>query len=325
MRDPYQVLGVAKTASEAEIKKAFRTLAKKHHPDTHAGDAGAQKRFQEISAAYDIVGDKDKRAKFDAGEIGPDRNARGFDPRDGRRRLRSARFPPGALSAWRRQRQPRLSFHLGQCRRRPRRRAGFSAEDLFADFSAARGRRAGSAQAQKGEDFSAAVTVSFEEAAAGGTRRVVLANGEQIDVKIPVGVKDGQVIRVKGRGGAGRGGGANGDILLSVTVAPHPLHDPRRQRSEDGPAGHAERGVARRQGDSSHPDRSGFAHGAAGFQHRHGAAAEGQGHPRPWQLPEPAGDLYVRLTVWLPDKPDADLKHFAEGWAGAYDPRAKMR
>ena len=81
MRDPYQVLGVAKTASEAEIKKAFRSLAKKHHPDTHPGDTKAKQRFQEISGAYDIVGDKDKRAKFDAGEIDEAGNPRGFDPR----------------------------------------------------------------------------------------------------------------------------------------------------------------------------------------------------------------------------------------------------
>src|ERR1700692_203564 len=78
MKDPYDILGVAKTANEAEIKKAFRALAKKHHPDKHAGDAGAQKRFQEISGAYDILGDKEKRAQYDAGAIGPDGNAKGF-------------------------------------------------------------------------------------------------------------------------------------------------------------------------------------------------------------------------------------------------------
>lgn len=83
MKDPYEILGVSKTANEADIKKAFRTLAKKHHPDKHAGDAAAQKRFQEISGAYDILGDKDKRAQFDAGAIGPDGNPRGFDPRAG--------------------------------------------------------------------------------------------------------------------------------------------------------------------------------------------------------------------------------------------------
>ena len=69
MRDPYEILGVSRSASEAEIKKAFRSLAKKHHPDTHAGDKNAQKKFQEISGAYEIVGDKEKRAKFDAGRV----------------------------------------------------------------------------------------------------------------------------------------------------------------------------------------------------------------------------------------------------------------
>src|SRR5579864_8707034 len=80
MRDPYDVLGVSKKASDAEINKAFRSLAKKHHPDTHQGDSNAQKRFQEISAAYDILGDKEKRGKFDRGEIDANGNARGFDP-----------------------------------------------------------------------------------------------------------------------------------------------------------------------------------------------------------------------------------------------------
>src|SRR5215472_1612923 len=81
MRDPYQVLGLSRSASDAEIKKAFRALAKKHHPDTRGGDAAAQKRFQEISAAYDILGDREKRARFDSGEIDAGGNPRGFDPR----------------------------------------------------------------------------------------------------------------------------------------------------------------------------------------------------------------------------------------------------
>ena len=116
--------------------------------------------------------------------------------------------------------------------------AGF--EDIFANLmGGGRGARART-RAAKGEDFSAAVTVSFAEAATGGTRRVVLQNGEQIDVKIPVGVKDGQVVRVKGRGGAGRGGGPNGDILLHGLGRAPSLHDPRRQRYPHGPAGDAE-------------------------------------------------------------------------------------
>ena len=199
MKDPYEILGVAKTANESEIKKAFRNLAKKHHPDKHAGDAAAQKRFQEISGAYDILGDKEKRAQFDAGAIGADGNPRGFDPRQGG-------FGPGGF----RQGNPfgggaggpgGREFHFS-FDDAPGGAAGF--EDIFADLMGA-GRRGGKAQprAAKGEDFSVAVTVSFAEGAIGGTRRVVLPIGEQIDVKIPVGVKDSQVVRVKGRGGAG--------------------------------------------------------------------------------------------------------------------------
>ncbi len=139
---------------------------------------------------------------------------------------------------------------------------GFNAEDLFAEFLGGGRGRGGRGKAQKGEDFSADVTVSFEEAANGGTRRVVLANGEQIDVKIPVGVKEGQVIRVKGRGGAGRGG-PNGDVLLQVQVAPPPLYDPRRQRPAHGPAGDPERGGTGGQGAGADPHRDGEPDGAA--------------------------------------------------------------
>src|SRR5215469_16234731 len=130
MRDPYEVLGVAKTASEAEIKKAFRNLAKKHHPDKHPGDSGAQKRFQEISGAYDIVGDKDKRAKFDAGEIDAAGNPRGFDPRQG------GGFRQGGPG----------DFHFTWTNTEgdSDQAEGFRAEDLFADlFGSGLGGRGG--------------------------------------------------------------------------------------------------------------------------------------------------------------------------------------
>ncbi len=127
MQDPYSVLGVAKTASEADIKKAFRNLAKKHHPDTHGGDANAKKKFQEISAAYDIVGDKDKRAKFDRGEIDANGNPRGFDPGGG--------FRPGGFGG-----QgpfgggnPRDSQYTWQ-NAGGEQAEGFRAEDLFSDL-----------------------------------------------------------------------------------------------------------------------------------------------------------------------------------------------
>ena len=151
MRDPYDVLGVSKSASEAEIKKAFRSLAKKHHPDTHAGDAAAQKRFQEISAAYDIVGDKEKRAKFDRGEIDSGGNPRGFDPR-------AHGYEGGPRGG------PR-DFHFTWNNQDGETAEGFRAEDIFADLFGGGGRRGRRQQPRQGESYEIAVTVSFEEAA----------------------------------------------------------------------------------------------------------------------------------------------------------------
>src|SRR5689334_21152528 len=151
MKDPYEVLVVAKNASEADIKKGFRTLAKKHHPDKHAGDAAAQKRFQEISGAYDILGDKEKRAQFDAGAIGADGNPRGFDPRQGGFRQGHPFGFGGGGNAGARE----FHFSFDDA---PGGAAGF--EDIFSDLMGGGRRGARAARAAKGEDFSASVTVS---------------------------------------------------------------------------------------------------------------------------------------------------------------------
>jgi DnaJ-class molecular chaperone len=312
MKDPYEVLGVAKSASEAEIKKAFRALAKKHHPDKHAGDAAAQKRFQEISGAYDILGDKDKRAQFDAGAIGADGNPRGFDPRASGFRQGNP-FGGGASGPGGRE------FHFS-FDDNPGGPAGF--EDIFADLmGGGRRGRGGTARPAKGEDFSAAVTVSFGEAATGGTRRVVLQNGEQIDVKIPVGVKDGQVVRVKGRGGAGRGGGPSGDILLSVSVAPHPW------MTRDGNDIRMDLPVTLKEAvlgaKVPAPTLTGTVSLSVPPNSNTGTLLRLKGKGIAAQ--DGAGDLYVRLVVSLPDRPDEALQTFLQGWPGDYDPRAKMR
>ncbi|MCP5410594.1 MAG: J domain-containing protein [Alphaproteobacteria bacterium] len=320
MRDPYTVLGVSRTASEADIKKAFRALAKKHHPDKHAGDADAQKTFQEISGAYDILGDKDKRAKFDAGEIDGAGNPRGFDPRahgfqqgspfgagfggfkaggapGGGREFKFTWDNPGSESA--------------------------SFEDIFADMMGGGRRARGAQRAQRGEDFAAKVTVSFDEAVGGGTRRVVLQNGEQIDVKIPVGVKDGQVVRVKGRGGAGRSGAPNGDILLTVHVAPHPF------MTRDGSDIRMDLPITLKEavlgGKVPVPTPSGTLSLTVPAGSNTGSTLRLKGKGVPAHGSQGAGDFYVRLVVSLPDKPDEALKSFAEGWNTAYDPRAKLR
>lgn len=324
MRDPYQVLGVAKSASEADIKKAFRSLAKKHHPDTHAGDESAKKRFQEISAAYDVLGDKDKRAKFDAGEIDAAGNPRGFDPRAGGFRANPFGFggaPGGGQGGGERE------FHFSWDDRGGAQ--GFSAEDIFADLMGggrARGGR-GAPRPARGEDFAVAITASFAESVMGGTRRIVLANGEQIDVKIPAGLKDGQQIRAKGRGGAGRQGGPNGDVLIQVTVAPHPY------LSRDGNDLRMDLPVTLKEAVLGAkvpvPTLSGTLNLTIPPNSNSGAVLrlKGKGVPAHGGATnsEPAGDLYVRLVVALPDPPDAALRNFVEGWHSSFDPRARMK
>lgn len=307
MSDPYKTLGVAKTASEAEIKKAFRSLAKKHHPDAHPGDQKAKQRFQEISAAYDVIGDKEKRAKFDSGEIDASGNPRGFDPRA--HGFRGSPFGGGG--------ERDFHFAWGQGEEQP----GFSAEDIFADILGGRRGGARGTRPARGEDFQIAVTVSFAEAIQGGTRRIVLQNGEQIDVKIPAGLREGQQIRVKGRGGAGRNGGPAGDILIQAHVAAHPFitRDGNDLRMDlpvtlkEAVLG-AKVPVPTLGGNLNLTIPAGSNTGSVLRLKGKGVPVAG-GH----------GDLYVRLVVSLPDGPDAELTRFAQGWNTDYDPRAKMR
>jgi DnaJ-class molecular chaperone len=323
-RDPYQVLGVSKNASEAEIKKAFRALAKKHHPDTKGGDPAAQKRFQEISAAYDVVGDKDKRKKYDAGEIDEAGNPRGFDPRQGggfqgdpfgfgRGGGRAGGGPGDYHFTW-------TNEDGGETAQ------GFRAEDIFSDLfgGLGGGRRGGGARApRRGQDFAAQATVSFDEAANGGTRRISLANGEQIDVKIPPGLKDGQQIRLKGRGGAGANGGPAGDVLLSVSVAPHPFF------TRDGNNLKMDLPITLKEatlgGKVPVPTLTGTVQLTIPPNSNSGSMLRLKGKGIPARGAEPAGDLYVKLVVSLPDTSDPELKKFVESWDAVYDPRAKLK
>ncbi len=316
MRDPYEILGVPKSASEAEIKKAFRALAKKHHPDKHAGDKDAQKKFQEISGAYDVLGDKDKRAKFDAGEIDAAGNPKGFDPRQGGGGFNAGPF--GGFGGG--GQQGARDFHFTWDNASGETQEGFKPEDLFSDLFGGRAGRRGARQPARGEDFSVATTISFDEAAKGGTRRVVMPNGEQIDVKIPVGVKEGQQVRVKGRGGAGRNGGPPGDILIDIQIAPHP--NMTREGNDirmDLPVTLKEAVLG---GKVPVQTLTGTVALSVPPNSNTGATLrlKGKGIAPAGGT---AGDLYVRLVVTLPEKPDADLTRFAEDWKTDYDPRAK--
>jgi DnaJ-class molecular chaperone len=305
MRDPYDVLGVSKSASEAEIKKAFRGLAKKHHPDKHAGDAAAQKRFQEISAAYDIVGDKEKRAKFDQGVIDANGNPRGFDPGAGG-------FRPGAGPG-------NFHFNWGDAEAAE---GGFRAEDILGEIFGGGGGGGRRRRARRGEDYSLATTIGFEEAARGGTRRVTLPDGRELDLRIPIGVRDGQQIRLKGQGGPGRENGPSGDLLLTMRVASHPwlMRDGNDLRM-DLPVTLKEAVLG---GKANVPTLSGPVTLTIPAGSNTGRSLRLKGKGIPAHAGQPAGDLYVKVVVMLPDKPDQALKDFSAGWNADYDPRAKL-
>jgi DnaJ-class molecular chaperone len=202
--DLYAVLGVPKTATQSEIKAAFRKLAKKYHPDLNPGDKDAEAKFKQIGTAFDILGDEEKRKRYDAGEIDSEGNER--IPQGGF--YRDYATNPGEGFKY------STSSH------------GFgNLEDLFEFFGqGVSGRRtAGKAQIQfPGEDAHYRMKVSFQEAATGAEKRITLPDGAELTVKIPEGLRDGQVIRLKGKGHPGYGGGPPGDALITVEVEPHP-------------------------------------------------------------------------------------------------------
>jgi DnaJ-class molecular chaperone len=232
MRDPYAVLGVPRSASETEIKKAFRREAKKYHPDTHPNDPKAKEKFAEINAAYEIVGDAEKRRKFDAGEIGPDGKPRftGFEGFGGY---------PGGEGGFRRGGgfggQPggdaraaedilndifgdAFSGYAAGASPRGRRRAS------AADFGFAAGPGAGpQAAAARGQDVIVTARVRIEDIVGSGKTRVSLPGGRMLDVKIPPGFDPGQQVRLKGQGGEGA---VPGDAIVILVHEPHPLFRP---------------------------------------------------------------------------------------------------
>src|SRR5262249_13587284 len=226
MRDPYDVLGVSKSASAADIKSAFRKLAKKLHPDANKHDRKAASRFAELNAAYEIVGDVEKRKAFDRGEIDAEGKPR-FQGFEGFGAGPGGGF--GGESVF-----ETFSFGPGSSQRSGGRArgGGFGGfEDILKDVFSGRGGRGGGFQFEDeeaarahGGDVTATVTITLAEAAKGTRRRVQLPTGKEVEVKIPAGLAEGQQIRLKGQGVAGARG-RPGDVLITVSIAPHPLFE----------------------------------------------------------------------------------------------------
>src|SRR5579864_989615 len=217
MRDPYEVLGVPRSANAAAIKSAYRKLAKKYHPDANKNDPKAAARFSELNSANEIIGDADKRKQFDRGEI------------DGEGKPRFQGFPPGGDPRARAGGFETHAFRSGG--------AGGGFEDILNSMfgAAGRGTRPGGGGGGGGArfefdpgtmaldlDISVSMSVSLEEAVRGAEKRVRLPSGKELNVKIPAGVVAGQQIRLKGQGETAAGH-PPGDLLITVSIAPHPL------------------------------------------------------------------------------------------------------
>lgn len=193
-RDFYEVLGVSRSASKEEIRKSYKKLARKFHPDVKPADADAEKKFSEITEAYDVLSDEDKRKNYDQFGHGFRGGQGGGNP-----------FQGGGAS--------------------------FDLDDILGGMFGGGGGtfrgggRRGQARAQKGQDARAEITVPFTVAVEGGEHSVTLQSGaksERLSVKIPAGIDDGQSIRLAGQGNPGVGGGPAGDLIVLVRIAPHP-------------------------------------------------------------------------------------------------------
>jgi len=314
MRDPYEVLGVPRSASAAAIKSAYRKLAKKHHPDSNKNDPKAAARFSEINSANEILGDEDKRKAFDRGEI------------DAEGKPRFQGFPGGG---------PGGRAGPGGFETHTFRSAGSGGATGFEDIlnsmfggAAQRGRQGGSTfEFDTGGigldlDLSVAMSVSLEESVNGAEKRVRLPTGKELNVKVPAGVASGQQIRLKGQGETAPGH-RPGDLLITVNIAPHPLFkvDGSDLRI-DLPITLYEAvlgGKARVPTLGSAVELSIPKNTSSGRIFR----LKGKG------LPKGAGgtgDLFVTTRIMLPDGNDAELEALMQKWRDThpYNPRTDL-
>ena len=302
--DPYKALGVARDASQDDIRRAYRKLAKQHHPDLNPGNTAAEERFKAVASANELLSDPGKRGRFDRGEI----DAAGQE------------------------RAPRPSYR-DYADTEPGRRYGragpqsseWNAEDLGDIFGSMfnEGRRAGGETRMRGRDEHYALTTGFLDAVNGATRRLTLPDGRTLDVKIPPGCTDGQVLRLRGQGSGGWNGGPDGDALIEIHVTPH------RYFERDGQDIRLELPVTLTEavlgGPVEVPTPGGPVrmrvppHSDSGTELR----LRGRGVPAPGG--QAAGDLYATLRVVL-GKPDAALEAFLRDWKPEHpaDPRQAM-
>jgi DnaJ-class molecular chaperone len=307
--DPYKILGLDKSASPDDIRKAYRKLAKKHHPDLNPGNKAAEETFKSVSAANELLSDPAKRARYDAGEIdasgtekAPPRGYRQYAETDAGQRYSAGNADPGGF-------------------------AGADFEDLFstifnnrADANRQGPNRTGPA---RGADAHYILQAEFLDVINGATKRLTLPDGQTLDVKIPPGTEDGQTLRLRGRGEPGRNNGPAGDALIDIKITPHPffIRDGQTIRLEL-PISLPEAVLG---GKITVPTPAGAVAMTIKPGTDTGAELRLKGRGVPAHGNQPAGDLYVKLRVQI-GKPDAALEDFLRSWnpEHPHTPRAAM-
>ncbi len=293
MNDPYKVLGVEKSATAAEIKRAYKKLVRELHPDLNPDDKAAEDRFKKVAQAYDLLGDKEKRRQFDAGEI----DATGAE-RQSHRFYRD--FADG----------PDFSSHASE--------DGFAnAEELEEFLKQAFGgrgayRRAHTEFKSRGPDVSYTMRIDFLDAANGATRNITLPDGKQLKVTIPEGARDRQTIRLKGQGGPGFGGGPPGDAYVELHIEPHALFKRRDNNIHlDVPVTLREAVLG---GQIEVPTIKGHATLTVPAGSNTGQVLRLRGLGVLDQATQARGHQLVRLSVVLPTGDEPELRAFVERW-----------
>ncbi|SHE79669.1 DnaJ domain-containing protein [Ruegeria intermedia] len=304
--DPYSVLGVSKDASAAEIKKAYRRIAKDCHPDLKPGDAKAEARFKAAAAAYDLLKDPETRAKFDRGEI----DASG-------------------------QERPQQQYYreYAETAGNPYRSGGGFQDDDMSDifaqfFGNRRGGGFGGARTHEfhapGHDVNYSLQISFLDAVFGATQKLTLPNGDRIEVKIPAGITDGQTIRLRGKGAPGYGEGPPGDALVTIRVAEHPVF--KREGDDIRITLPITIDEAVLGGKVPAPTIDGRVNVTVPEGTSSGKTLRLRGKGVRKRGSDKRGDQLIELSVVMPDKIDDELKQFMQNWrkSHSYDPRKGM-
>src|SRR5271166_4552726 len=299
MKDPYEILGVAKTASADDIRKAYRKLAKMLHPDLNPGDKRAEDEFKEVSAANDLLSDPEKRRRYDAGEI----DASGAE-----------KAPP----------HPRYyRDYAGGAGHPYESQSGFAdfaeSDDLFAELLR---RSAEQARRRPGADLHYELAVDFLDAVNGANKTITLPGGGMLQVTIPAGVEDGQILRLRGKGAPSPGEGEPGDALVQIVVKPH------RYFTREGDDIHVELPITLKEAGLGAEVRAPTTSGSVMLKIPKRSNTgdvlrlRGKGVKRR----DGAGDELVKLKVMMPTEAEPELEAFLANWTPAshYDPRKEL-